>query len=215
MKLTSKKIILIMFIIFFIWFLFYSLQPFWWSFMDFTNPNYYSEVKRTWQSKNFSNKYLLMQLQSRSVTYSGVAANILAERKDNETILPLMKIANNSKEEEIRGVAIGLLSNFYYDPSVKHFLGDIMKRGRTDINYLNTVRILSTLKDEQAFQELLKMAKDSYKTAYVIGCLENYIDMPETRKVLEKIASEDPEGYVRQDAKVLLKKLNTGEVQKQ
>lgn len=211
MKPIKFKIIILTIIALFAWLAIYSIQPLWWSFMDFTRPHYQEEVEKSLEAKNLSNRRLLKIFQGRSGIHASAAANILAERKSVDTIVPLINIVKKSRNDYARSKSIGLLRNFYGDLRVKQFLVEIVRQGRKDPNYINAMRALSAEHNNEIYPEILKMAKDNYETSYVVGMLGYYPEKPETIEVLTKIANADPEEYVREKAKKALEKIRASQ----
>ena len=205
MKLVNKKIMLLIIAGLFVWLAIYSIQPLWWSFMDFVNPKYQDDIEKAWVNK--PDGFLLGQLGSRNYAYRGNAAYILGKRSNPSTIDPLIKIVKYSRKDETRGAAIGLLANFYNEPRVKQFFMNIVSQGRKDPNYLNTMMSLSGGHNNEIYPEILSMAKDNFHTSWVVDMLEYYPEKPETIETLKKIASSDPEKYIRDKAKDVLRKL--------
>lgn len=206
---TKNKIILWIIGICAGWVIFsYILTPAWWYFQQLVDPHYYQRVRQTWEAQNKSSKFLVRQLESRNVVYNGVAGTLLAIRKDPNTIQPLIKILQTSKDEDVRRSPIGILNQFD-DPRVTEAFMKIVKSGKNHPDYLYVVDAFALKHKDFIYPEILSMAKDNFHTAYVVDMLAEFPDRPETLPALQKIADSDPKDYIREKALKALDQIKT------
>lgn len=166
------------------------------------NPKYLDNLEKSWEKK--STEFLLKQLRSSNLFYSGTANSILLKRKEKRAIPIWLDVAVNSRSGQASTSAFYCLGKID-DPSVIEPLVKIVTAGRANRDYSNALFTLADMKYEKIYPEILRMADDGYQISAVITMLEYFPDKPETLPTLQKIAKMYPRQ--RYSAEYTIKKI--------
>ena len=187
----------------------YSIASLWSRVEEFLSPSYSTkDIESSWANK--SSEFLIKQLSSNKWNQSAGAGNILARRKDPDTIEPLINILKTSNNKDVIAQAIKILAEFE-TPEINFVLMGIVKNGRSHPNYLDAVTDLSLKHYEPIYPEILKMAEDNFETNLAIRLLFMFPNKLGTIQALETIANSDSKNYIRRNAQDTIKKIKAAQ----
>jgi len=181
------------------------IQDFYWRCREFVQPSLVEETKEVYREK--SSEYLINVLKRGNRSLIVAAAETLKERSDIYVVNEMIKIINANRDQELRGTSIYILAEIGDERSIPIFM-QFIKSGREDVQYLNALDALSMMHYEEIYPEILKMAHDNYHTSWVVDMLARFPEKPETLPVLQEIAQNDPEWYIREKAKDAIARIN-------
>ncbi len=131
--------------------------------MGFTNPRgeYSVHLIQKWSNK--TTDYLIEKLNHPSVTYSGVAAKILAKRKDDSSNHKLISIINDPGNYRRRYLALSVLFSADEKSAIPLSM-NILEEGRQNPLFNNALLHLAKRQHEAAYPYAvqLAMAPDRY-----------------------------------------------------
>lgn len=141
-----------------------------WSGVEFANPTYFRELRIEWAHK--PSDFLLRKLHSTNSMRFGIAANILAKRKETKAVnILIKKIRSHFIDSQIHFSSCSALAQI--SPVVaKDILMEVVEKYRSlksskisDYDapayrrYKNALQILAKMKDERIYSICLEMAK--------------------------------------------------------
>lgn len=161
-----------------------SIEVFWVSFMDFTNPKYADMKSKEWSNK--STDFLIGKLGHPASIWDSVAGNILAERKDLSKEDAILKIIYSDSSIKKRSSALRVLF-FWNENKAFHVAMEILRSGKTHPLYDSALGKLAYRKYDPAYSYVVDLAEaaDRYTNGSV-SLLEKYGKL-ESLPILEKM----------------------------
>jgi HEAT repeat protein len=180
------------------------VQDFVFSFRTFIEPKIVDRIESEWKEK--PTEFLLKQLKSKNYIYMGIASSILYKR-DGQKMIPILIDLTSSPNKHIRDMALVDLAGLKSEKGME-ILIKIVKSGPSHRDYITALRALSIMKSDFAYPYVIELAQsENTDRSYAVSMLEKYA-RPESIPLLQKIASDDPEWYIRNKAKKAIEKIN-------
>lgn len=179
---TRNKIVLIIVSIFVILVVrgcIYTIQPIWWSYLDYISPSYSKEIGNIVykQLQNKSSKSLLGYLGHRHYSYQWASTNILVKRQDRKVIPDLIFVLKKSNNINARNGAIAVLSQYkdaFEDTRIKTAFWEIINQGKMHPDYYRVLQLLAMRLYEPVYPIVLEICRTREKNIER-GILLDYI----------------------------------------
>lgn len=171
--------------------------------LGFLDPHREQRITENYQNK--SSYYLLYKLIKCEYIYSNIAADILIERKDEKAI-PIFLLYSKSPFWIHKEFGIKSLVKMGDRRAIVPLL-NIVKKGPEYKNYLESLDLLSQLQYEPIFPLIVKLL-DSCHKEYAIEMVANF-NKASSLNYLEKIAENDNDKYIREDARKAIDKIKS------
>lgn len=174
-----------------------------WMVLSFLAPDIEENITKKWEKK--SNTYLLRKMQNYDFMYSGIAAEILAKRKEPRAFPILMKNTHSLFWLK-RKTAIQVLGDLGDKRAIKPLL-KIVDRGPKNADYETSLNALSKLGCDSVYPLVLNMLNKKHGDGTLaIDMLGNFAK-PESLPILQRIYESDPKDYIREDALQAIEKI--------
>ena len=131
---------------------------------------------------------------------------VLAERQEKKAVPEILKLLK-SKRIYYRQEAMYALGRIKDERAIESLM-QIVQKDQNDRDYLLALKTLSKMHYDKVYPTILQMEKEGMHVSWVVDMLENFPDKPQTKIILEKIAEENPENYIRDKAKKALKNIS-------